>query len=94
LGIAERSITVEFKPKIGRLERYKSLIPSIKTLGDWIRANRITKNLTPGHLSTKMGIAAALVCSWEDGSSEPNQQQLKDLAQILGCNASAVPHGK
>jgi hypothetical protein len=31
-----------------------------------------------------MGIATALVRSWESGSSQPNDQQLKVLAKILG----------
>jgi DNA-binding transcriptional regulator YiaG len=35
------------------------------------------------HLATRMGIATALVRSWEDGSTQPNEQQMKILAGIL-----------
>jgi len=53
-------------------------------MGDLIRVKRQAKNLTPGHLAFKMGIAASVVSSWEDGSAKPNDWQLKRLTQILG----------
>jgi ribosome-binding protein aMBF1 (putative translation factor) len=42
------------------------------------------KNLTPGHLAAKMGIAMALVRSWESGGSQPDRKQLQGLANYLG----------
>jgi ribosome-binding protein aMBF1 (putative translation factor) len=57
---------------------------NIKSIGDVIRAERKAKNLTPGHLALKMGIAASVVCSWEDGNTQPNDWQLKLLEKILG----------
>jgi DNA-binding transcriptional regulator YiaG len=38
---------------------------------------------TPCHLAAKMGIATALVQSWEDGTSQPNERQLNVLTDIL-----------
>jgi transcriptional regulator with XRE-family HTH domain len=64
---------------------------SIKTLGDWIQVRRHEKNLTYGHLSAKMGIATSLVQSWETGISQPNVQQLKVLASLLGYDADFDP---
>jgi len=45
------------------------------------------KNLTPGHLAAKMGIATTLVRLWEDGTSQPDNRQLKMLAALLGFDA-------
>jgi DNA-binding transcriptional regulator YiaG len=38
-----------------------------------------------------MGIAATLVRSWEDGTSQPDNRQLKALAGVLGCNPDLDP---
>jgi ribosome-binding protein aMBF1 (putative translation factor) len=65
---------------------------SIKTIADWIQAKRTEKNLTPCHLAAKMGIAAALVRSWEDGTREPDDEQLRVLITVLGIQMpSATP---
>jgi len=54
---------------------------------DWIQVKRREKNLTRCHLALKMGIATALIQSWEDGTSQPNGQQLEILSSVLGLNA-------
>jgi len=59
----------------------------MKTVGDWLKVKRLEKNLTPGQVAVKMGIATSLICSWERSSWQPDSQQLKSLAQILGFNA-------
>ena len=56
LGIAQRSIRVKFKQKKGPFSPHNQLPQSIQSLGDWIKAKRIGKKLTPGHLALKMGI--------------------------------------
>ena len=56
-----------------------------QTLGGWIQAKRIERNLTPGHLAAKMGIAQAVVRSWEKGISQPDSLQLPVLESILGA---------
>jgi DNA-binding transcriptional regulator YiaG len=56
---------------------------NIETIGDWLRAKRIEKNLTPGHMAVKMGNAQSLVRSWECVAKEPNQQQLVVLRDLL-----------
>src|ERR1700735_1665364 len=60
LGIAQRTVTVEFEQKKRLLTHHKLLPLSIKTVGDWICSKRIGKNLFPGHLAAKMGIASVL----------------------------------
>lgn len=67
----------------------KPLVESVKTIGDWIKAQRQQKNLTPGHVAAKMGIAHALVLDWESDASEPDNQQRASLAGIFGQDADA-----
>jgi ribosome-binding protein aMBF1 (putative translation factor) len=75
---------VKFSHTLRKRKQDKPLPDDVKTLGDWIRVKRIEKNLTPGHLALKMGIASALVCSWEDDNSQPDTRQLEILANLLG----------
>jgi DNA-binding transcriptional regulator YiaG len=84
LGIAHRSISVEFEPDMRHRTLHKPLILSIKTLGDWIRAKRIAQSLTPGHLAAKMGITHAMICSWENNTTHPIKEQMQDLARVFG----------
>ena len=84
LGIAQRSIRVNFQQKKSPFSPHNLLPSSVKTIGDWIKAKRIGKKLTPGHLALKMGIAHKLICSWEDGASQPNNEQIRDLIKIFG----------
>jgi ribosome-binding protein aMBF1 (putative translation factor) len=84
LGIAQRSVHINFVQNVRKNRRAKPLPESIKTIGDWIYVKRLEKNLTSGHLALKMGIAAALVQAWEDGTSQPNEQQQAVLAKIFG----------
>ena len=55
-----------------------------QTLGGWIQAKRTERNLIPGHLAVKMGIAQAVVRSWEDGSRQPDGLQLAVLERVFG----------
>jgi len=64
---------------------------SVKTVGDWIRVKRIGKNLSAHHLAVKMGIATALIRSWESETGRPDNRQLKTLANILECDPVLDP---
>jgi DNA-binding transcriptional regulator YiaG len=83
LGIAQRSVQVNYPANWGQQKRANVLKYNIKTAGDWLKVKRLEKNLTLGHVAAKMGIATSLVCSWESSSREPDSQQLKVLASVL-----------
>jgi ribosome-binding protein aMBF1 (putative translation factor) len=83
LGIAQRQIRIQFSQKTRKHDGAKPLPESIKTVGDWIQAKRIERNLTPGHLAAKMGIARALLCSWEADANQLSEQQVEDLARFF-----------
>jgi ribosome-binding protein aMBF1 (putative translation factor) len=87
LGIAQRTIRIKYAQKSRKDPRVKPLPVSIKAIGDWIQVKRREKNLTRCHLALKMGIATVLIQSWEDGTSQPNGQQLEVLSSVLGLNA-------
>jgi DNA-binding transcriptional regulator YiaG len=88
LGIAQRQIRLQFSHKLRKPQHANPLVDSIKTLGDWIRFKCQEKNLTPGHLAAKMGIASDLVCSWEEGTRQPGKQQLELLTNFLNHPAN------
>jgi ribosome-binding protein aMBF1 (putative translation factor) len=83
LGIACRTVSVKFEQKKRLLTHHKHLRIKVKTIGDWICANRIGKNLSPGHLAAKMGIAATVIYAWEDGTGHPREEQIKFLAEVF-----------
>jgi hypothetical protein len=51
------------------------------------KANGARKTVTRGHVVAKMGIATALVLSWEDSTSQPDNQQLAVIAKLLEFDA-------
>ena len=87
MGIAQHSIQVKYPANLGNQKRANALKTNMKSAGDWLKVKRLEKNLTPGRVAAKMGIATSLVCSWESSSRHPDSQQLKSLAQILGFDA-------
>jgi ribosome-binding protein aMBF1 (putative translation factor) len=84
LGIAGRTSHVKFAIKPHKSNQPKALPANIQTIGNLIKTKRQAKNLTSGHVALKMGIAASVVCSWEDGSTLPTDWQVERLASILG----------
>lgn len=90
MGIAQRRVAVKYGQKSRGLKHINALETNVKTLGDWIKAKREAKNLTPSHLAARMGIAAAVVCSWECNTQLPSNQQLVDLSSLLEFNADEV----
>ena len=82
---------MKYVPKARKQAQSKPLIESVKTIGDWIKVNRERKNLTPGHVAAKMGIAHALVLAWESNVSEPDSHQRASLERALGFGADAFP---
>jgi transcriptional regulator with XRE-family HTH domain len=87
LGIAERFIQVSYASNLSQLKQPKVLNSNVKTLSDWLKVKRLEKNLTPGHVAAKMGIATSLVCSWESSTRQPDGQQLKILSSVLEFDA-------
>jgi DNA-binding transcriptional regulator YiaG len=90
LGIAQRTVRVIFNGNQGNLKRVNALKTSVKSLGDWLKVKRQERNLTPGHVAAKMGIAAAVVYSWECDEVRPSNGQLARLTELLGFKITDV----
>jgi DNA-binding transcriptional regulator YiaG len=84
LGIAQRTIRVLRAHIPAPKTRPKSLPTSIQTLGDLIQVKRYEKRLTLWKLAQKMGITTGSVRGWEDGTGQPNSQQIALLMKHLG----------
>ena len=87
MGIAQRTVQVNYQSNPKQLKLSKLLKSNVKTLGDWLKVKRLEKNLTPGHVAEKMGIATSLVRAWESCTRQPDIHQIKLLAAILGFDA-------
>ena len=87
LGIARRQICVNYPINSGNQKRANELKLNVKTAGDWLRVKRLEKNLTPGRVAAKMGIATSLVCSWENNIQQPDNHQLTVLALVFSFDA-------
>jgi DNA-binding transcriptional regulator YiaG len=84
LGIAQRQIHIKFNKKQKPKDRANQLQINIQMIGDWIKVKRMEKFLTSGHVAEKMGIAHAMVRTWEEGPNGPSQEQIQDLIGVFG----------
>ena len=87
LGIAQRIVQANYQSNPKQLRLAKLLKANVKAAGDWLKVKRLEKNLTPGHVAAKMGIATSLVCAWESCTRQPDIHQIRLLATILGFDA-------
>jgi len=90
LVIAQRQIHIKFTQSGRKSSNAKPLPESIKTIGDWIKVKRLERNLSLGHVALKMGIAASLVCAWENCTQQPEFHQFKVLALVLDFNTKDI----
>ena len=91
MGIAERTVRVEFAGNHSNLKLAKALKMSVKTLGDWLKVKRLERNLTPGRVAAKMGITCSVVRAWESDEVRPSDAHLARLAEVLGFAVADVP---
>jgi DNA-binding transcriptional regulator YiaG len=91
VGYCTTAIRIKYARNQEKRKQAKLLSGSIKTIGGLIQVKRMEKNLMPGHVAAKMGIATALVRSWENGASQPDNRQLEVLANLLGFDARTNP---
>jgi ribosome-binding protein aMBF1 (putative translation factor) len=88
LGIAQRQSRIPRAHIPAVCCRRKPLPTSIKTLGDLIRVKRCENRLSVGRVAIKMGIVAATVQAWESNESQPDEQQVRQLARLLNFNSA------
>jgi ribosome-binding protein aMBF1 (putative translation factor) len=84
LGIAQRTIRLSRSHIPTNRRPRKSLPTSIQTLGDLIQVKRYEKKLTLWQLAQKMGITTASARAWNDGTGQPDIEQIALLRKHLG----------
>lgn len=86
MGIAQRTISAKFSPKPQKQAGREPLKPlaSLDTVAGWIRAHRVEKNLTEGHLGAKLGVSAGTVQAWEKGVLQPHDDHMRRLNAAFG----------
>ena len=55
-----------------------------------IRELRKAAGMTQRQLADLMGVGQTAVCNWETGANLPASDQLRKLADVLGCTIDAL----
>jgi len=83
LGIAQRTIVVEFGFPLQRFSPRKLIPVNVKTLSDHLHLKRIEANLTQPEMAQKLGVSTRTVRKWEHGHACPTEDHWQALAGIL-----------
>jgi hypothetical protein len=59
-------------------------------MADWISVKLYEKGMAPHQVGFKMGIAAALINAWKDGSTRPKAHHIREMVAILGKHRCRV----
>lgn len=54
-------------------------------LGQTLRAARLSRGLTQGQLAVRLGVTRQAISKWEQDQSQPDLDNLRQLAEIYGC---------
>lgn len=65
-------------------------VTGLDTLGARLAWLRKTCGLTQTEVATRLGVTITSVCYWEQDRSRPKPGRLKALADLLGCEMSAL----
>jgi len=92
LGIAQRSVWVQFDDSKERYSRRKLIPVNPKTLGDHLLLKRIEANLSQLEVAEKAGVSVRTVRKWEYGIVCPTEHHWQKLTGILNLD-SVFPAG-
>lgn len=60
------------------------------TLGQNLRAARLSRGLTQGQLAVRLGVTRQAISKWERGQSQPDLDNLRQLAEVYGCTVDEL----
>ena len=83
LGIAQRSVTVNFDQFTQRYSPRKLIPVNPKTLGDKLLLERIKADLSQLEVAQKAGVSVRTVRKWEHGIACPTEDHWQTLKSIL-----------
>lgn len=59
-------------------------------LGQNLRAARLHRGLTQGQLAVRLGVTRQAISKWEQDQSQPDLNNLKQLAEVYGCTVDEL----
>lgn len=59
-------------------------------LGQTLRAARRSRGLTQGQLAVRLGLTRQAISKWEQGQSQPDLGNLRQLAEMYGCTVDEL----
>jgi hypothetical protein len=62
-------------------------------MADWIQVKLREHGMAPYHLAFKMGIAAAVISAWKEGTTRPKAFHIREMVAILGTLAGNSKEG-
>ena len=83
LGIAHRTVQVNFDHFKQRFSPRKLIPVDVKSLGDYLLLKRIQADLSQPELAVKSGVTVRKVKAWEHDQIIPTEAEWKSLAAIL-----------
>jgi hypothetical protein len=91
VGYRTTAIRIKYARNQEKRNRAKLLPGSIKTIGGLIQVKWMEKNLMPGHVAAKMGIATGVGPFMRERRHLSDNRQLEVLANLLGFDARTNP---
>src|ERR1700722_11777159 len=92
LGIAHRTVQVNFDHFKQRFSTRKLIPVNVKSLGDYLLLKRIQADLSQPELAVKSGVTVRKVKAWEHDQMVPNEAEWHSLVTILKLE-SRMPTG-
>jgi len=91
LGIAHRTVQVNFDHFKQRFSPRKLIPVNVKSLGDYLLLKRIQADLSQPELAVKSGLTVRKVKAWEHDQIVPSETEWRTLANILKLESAAPP---
>ena len=92
MGIAQRTVAVDYDHSKERYSRRKLIPVNPKTLGDHLHLKRIEADLSQPEVAQKAGVSVRMVRKWEYGIVCPTEHHWQVLKEILRLD-STFPTG-
>jgi hypothetical protein len=91
LGIAQRTVEVEYSDFKQRFSPRKPIPTEVKTLGDYLLLKRVKANLSQPELALKTGYTVRRIKMWEYDRLIPAATEWEVLRGILGLKDAMRP---
>lgn len=91
LGIAQRTVLVDYANFKLRFSPRKPVPTEVETLGDYLLLKRVKADLSQSELAFKTGYTVRRIKMWEHDRLTPTTAEWKILSAILGLENAMLP---